>query len=117
MNEYISRSMVTAAGRSWAWAFGRPVAAERPRAAEEPPVVSSRATRIRGAQAIQGARAARAATATARAQATARAHAQALQDRAATMLTDTASGPFPLALTPMAAEAGRGAQARLTGSQ
>ncbi|MFF7469538.1 hypothetical protein [Streptomyces sp. NPDC008092] len=93
MNEYIGRSMVTAAGGSWAWAFGRPAAA----GAEEPPAVSSRADRIRGAQAIQGARAARAATATARAQATARAHAQALQSRAEAMLTDTAPGhvPFP----------------------
>ncbi|MEV7981919.1 hypothetical protein [Streptomyces sp. NPDC086519] len=119
MNEYIGRSMVIAAGGSWSWAFGRPVAAD----AEQQPPVSSRAARIRGAQAIQGARAARAAAATARAQATARAHAEALQNRAATMLTDTAPGhfpfpapfpaplptPFPSAVSPMAPEAGRGA--------
>ncbi|MGW1622523.1 hypothetical protein [Streptomyces sp. NPDC002172] len=119
MNEYIGRSMVTAAGGTWAWAFGRPAAA----GAEEPPAVSSRAARIRGAQAIQGARAARAATATAKAQATARAHAQALQNRAMTMLTDAAPGhhPFPSAYpsafpsacpsaaTPLTPEAGHGA--------
>ncbi|WP_181808659.1 hypothetical protein [Streptomyces shenzhenensis] len=122
MNEYIGRSMVIAAGGSWAWAFGRPAAAD----AEQQPPVSGRAARIRGAQAIQGARAARAAAATARAQATARAHAQALQNRAATMLTDTAPGhvpfsapfpalspalspaPSPSAVSPMAPEAGRG---------
>ncbi|GGN24319.1 hypothetical protein [Streptomyces fuscichromogenes] len=105
MNEYIGRSLVTAAGGSWAWAFGRPAAA----GAEEPPAGSGRAARIRGAQAIQGARAARAATATARAQATARDHAQALQNRAAHMLADTVPGhlPFPSAVTPMAPEAGR----------
>ncbi|MER5792424.1 hypothetical protein [Streptomyces sp. NPDC001980] len=107
MNEYIGRSMVIAAGGSWAGAFGRPAAA----GAEAPPAVSGRADRIRGAQAIQGARAARAATATAMAQATARAHAQALQNRAEAMLTDmeTAPGAFPFrpAVTPMTPEAGR----------
>jgi hypothetical protein len=111
MNENLDRSMVIAAGRSWAWAFGRPTAAgaeERP-AASSRPATSSRAARIRGAQAIQGARAARAATATAKAQATARAHAQALQNRAATMLTDAAPGHFPCpsAGTPTTPEAGR----------
>ncbi|MGY5051764.1 hypothetical protein ACWDE0_40275 [Streptomyces sp. 900105755] len=103
MNEYIGRSMVIAAGRSWAGAFGRPAEA----GAEESPAVPGRAARIRGAEAIQGARAARAATATARAQATARAHAQALQNRAATMLTATAAGHFPSAGGLMTPEAGR----------
>ncbi|MFF4112262.1 hypothetical protein [Streptomyces sp. NPDC001714] len=114
MNEYLGRSMVTAAGGSWAWAFGRPAAAgaeEPPAAPGGQPAVSSRAARIRGAQAIQGARAARAAAATAKAQATARAHAQALQNRAATMLAHTAPGhvPFPSGVTPMTREAGHGA--------
>ncbi|MFD8813347.1 hypothetical protein ACFV23_18100 [Streptomyces sp. NPDC059627] len=71
----------------------------------------SRPRGIGGAQAIPGARAARAATATARAQAVARAHAQALQNRAATMLMDTAPGhlPHPSAGTATTPEAGRGA--------
>ncbi|MFK0281488.1 hypothetical protein ACIQVL_13610 [Streptomyces sp. NPDC090499] len=108
MNEYIGRSMVIAAGRSWSGAFGGPAAA----GAEEPPAVPGRAARIRGAEAIQGARAARAATATARAQATARAHAQALQNRAEAMLADhTALSHFPGRLrsagTPVTPEAGR----------